>query len=159
MPSRLLELAGGTQVIVLTMGTFDLFHAGHVNILNRCRAIASEDDRQGGSVVVGLNTDEFVAAYKGRLPVVAYADREAVVKACRYVDAVLPNAQPDGTVRGLVAAVRPRVIVVGSDWQERDYLGQIGLNDWDLTDRGIRIVYAPYTEGISTTTIRERVGA
>lgn len=144
-------------MIVLTMGTFDLFHAGHVNILNRCRAIASEDDTHGGSVVVGLNTDEFVTAYKNRAPVVAYADREAVVKACRYVDAVLPNAQPDGTVRGLVAAVHPRVIVVGSDWEGRDYLAQIGLNSWDVYDRGIRIVYVPYTEGISTTTLRERI--
>lgn len=146
-------------MIVLTLGTFDLFHAGHVNILNRCRAIASEDDRQGGSVVVGLNTDDFVTSYKGRAPVIAYGDREAVVKACRYVDAVLPNDQPDGTVRGLVAAVRPRVIVVGSDWQNRDYLAQIGLSPWDLFDRDIRIVYHPYTEGISTTAIRERVDA
>src|SRR4051812_2134643 len=77
----------GSSMIVATAGTFDLFHAGHANLLRRCRWLAGED----GEVVVILNLDEFVEAYKGRRPVVAYQDRAAVLRALRDVDVVVPN--------------------------------------------------------------------
>ena len=61
-------------LVVYTGGTFDLFHAGHVNFLKRCKEIAGEL----GSVVVSLNTDEFIKEYKGKPPVVSFSDRMAV---------------------------------------------------------------------------------
>lgn len=134
---------------VLTLGTFDLFHAGHVNLLRQCREIAGM-----GIVVVGLNTDEFIDRYKGRPPVLDYAHRAAVVAACRYVDVVWPNAQADGSAVDVIHRARPDVIVIGSDWQHRDYLGQLGVPDLDVEVR-----YVPYTESISSSAIRERLTA
>ena len=101
---------------VLTLGTFDLFHAGHVALFRRCRNLAGS----GGRVIVGLNTDEFVERYKGAPPVIGYVDREAVIEACVHVDCVLPNDQPDGTAAAVIEESGADIIVVGSDWQDRD---------------------------------------
>lgn len=134
---------------VLTLGTFDLFHAGHVHLLRRCKDLAGTDH-----VVVGLNTDGFVERYKGRAPVIGYADREMCLWACRYVDAVVPNDQTDGSACDVIEGIAPDVIAVGWDWRERDYLRQLGVTSGWLTGRGIRIVYLPYTAGISSSAIR-----
>ena len=133
----------------MTLGTFDLFHVGHVNLLRRCADM--------GRVIVGLNTDEFVRRYKGRTPVIAYEDREAVLRACRYVSDVRPNAQPKGSAWQLIASVNPDIIAVGSDWADRDYLGQLGIEARDLG--AIRIVFLPYTNDVSSTAIRARLAA
>lgn len=135
---------------VLTMGVFDLFHRGHVRLLSRCRALAGE-----GSVTVGLNTDEFTERYKGSRPVVSYADRRAVLEACRYVDTVIPNAQPDGSARDVIEDSGAQLIVVAG-WRDKDYLGQIGVSqDW-LDERDVWVLHIPYTDGISTTEIKRR---
>jgi glycerol-3-phosphate cytidylyltransferase len=138
-------------VTVLTLGTFDLFHAGHVNLLRRCREL-------GSPVVVGLNSDAFVERYKGRPPVIGYTGRAAVVAACRYVDAVVANDQPNGSAWALIAELRPAAIVVGDDWADRDYLGQLGVEPRDLDDIGARVVFVPYTQGISSSAIRAALG-
>ena len=78
--------------------------------------------------------------------------------ACRYVRAVLPNDQRDGTIRDVLAQLAPHVIAVGSDWADRDYLGQVGLQEGDLARWGLRLVYFPYTPGISSTQIRGAIG-
>lgn len=135
---------------VLTLGTFDLFHRGHVELLRRCYGL-------GSRLVVGLNTDGFVERYKGQPPVIGYGDRKAVLEACRYVDHVVPNDQGDGSIRDVLDAVRPTTIAVGSDWERRDYLGQLGLTPADLAIRHCTVTYLPYTEGISSTGIRERL--
>ncbi len=56
---------------VITLGTFDLFHLGHLKLLKRCRDFAGEH----GVVTVGLNTDEFITRYKGKPPVMSYEER------------------------------------------------------------------------------------
>lgn len=134
--------------LVYTGGTFDLFHAGHVAFLERCREF--------GPVVVSLNTDEFIASYKGAPPVCSYAEREAVLAACRHVHRVIPNeGGPDS--RPAIERVRPSIIVIGSDWARRDYHEQMGFSqDW-LDDRGIALCYVPYTAGVSTTDIKARL--
>lgn len=139
---------------VLTLGTFDLFHAGHVALFRRCRTLAGD-----GRVTVGLNTDEFVARYKGAPPVIGYVDREAVIAACAYVDCVLPNDQDDGTIRDVVAACRPDIIAVGWDWRSRDYLAQIGMTAAELANGRIVVVYLPYTPGAAgpSSAIKARV--
>jgi glycerol-3-phosphate cytidylyltransferase len=137
---------------VLTLGTFDLFHAGHVALLRRCAWMAGDPH-----VVVGLNTDAFVERYKGRPPVIGYLDRAEVLKACRYVTRVVPNDQADGSIRDVLDAVRPDLIVVGDDWADRDYLAQLGLTRDDLMAYGTRIEYLSYTQGISSTAIKERM--
>lgn len=134
---------------VLTLGTFDLFHRGHVQLLARCAALAD-----GGRVIVGLNTDAFVREYKGRPSVVSFADRAAVLLACRYVDDVIANGRD---AKPAILASKAQAIVVGDDWKERDYLGQLGVTQAWLDRQAIRIVYVPYTQGISSTEIRARV--
>jgi glycerol-3-phosphate cytidylyltransferase len=133
---------------VYTGGTFDLFHSGHVAFLKRCSQI--------GSVTVALNTDEFITKYKGKPPVVSYSEREAVLMACRYVDAVVPNTGgKDSTIA--IEAVDPDIIIVGSDWARKDYHAQMGFDqDW-LDDRFIGLAYIPYTKGISTTDLKKRI--
>lgn len=136
---------------VSTLGTFDLFHRGHVNLLMRCRAMA-----RGGEVVVGLNLDEFIEEFKGRPPVVDYADRAAVLRACRYVDLVVPNIGKADS-KPILMSIRPDLLVVGSDWKDKDYNAQINASPEWLAERGIRLVYLPYTAEISTTLLRGRM--
>lgn len=135
--------------IVYTGGTFDLFHYGHVRLLMRCRLLAGRH----GEVVVSLNTDEFITAYKGRPPVVPYAQREEVLRACRYVDDVVPNIGGADS-KPAIEAVTPDIIAVGSDWQKRDYYAQMQFTPEWLKQQGIRLVFLPYTEGTSSSAIR-----
>ena len=131
-----------------TGGTFDLFHSGHVAFLRKCALV--------GSVTVSLNTDEFIKNYKGNAPVMSYAEREAVLLACRYVDAVVPNVGgADSTVA--IELSKPDIIIIGSDWARRDYYSQMGFTqDW-LDERNIGLAYIPYTKGISTTELKKRI--
>jgi len=150
--------------VVFTAGTFDLFHAGHVNLLFQCRKIAGPD----GTVVVSVNEDEFVRRFKGNKPIVSYNDRAAVLASCRYVDRVIPNVGGFNLKETLdfytnlvvksdegSANASPDFIVVGSDWAKKDYYAQIGMSQTDLDRRLISLIYVPYTENISSTQIKE----
>lgn len=139
---------------VLTLGTFDLFHEGHVEFLRRCRAIA--DTTPHGSVVVGLNTDRFAAMYK-RPPVVPYRGRESVLRACRYVDDVVPNDQADGAAADVIDGLSPDIVAVSMGWHPSsgmDWFEQIGLAPEWFRERAIGIEWIPYTHGVSTTAIK-----
>jgi glycerol-3-phosphate cytidylyltransferase len=134
--------------LVYTGGTFDLFHAGHASFLGRCSEL--------GPVVVSLNTDEFIEEYKGKSPVISYADREAVLLSCRYVDRVVPNTGGTDS-KPSIEEVWPDIIAIGTDWARRDYYAQMGFDqDW-LDERQIALIYIPYTQGISSTAIKERM--
>lgn len=137
-------------MLVYTGGTFDCFHWGHVKFLKRCSQI--------GEVVVSLNPDGFIKNFKGRPPVMNLYERWVVVEACKYVSRVVEN---DGWEDSSIAieAVKPDIIIIGSDWLERDYLGQLGINKEFLETRNISLMYIPYTNLISTTDIRKRLEA
>lgn len=137
---------------VYTGGSFDLFHSGHVAFLKRCKELAGED----GLVAVSLNTDEFILAYKGKGLVMSYEERKAVLRGCRYVDLVIPN-WGGADSKPAIEQVKPDLVVIGSDWARRDYHKQMQFDqDW-LDDRGIGLVYLPYTAGISSTDIKGRL--
>jgi len=130
--------------IVLTLGTFDILHSGHVAFLRRARAL-------GTALIVGVNTDGFAASFK-RQPVMDEDERMHAVSQLGCI--VLPNRSAG---RELIGAVRPAVLAVGSDWARRDYYAQIGCDqDW-LDDRGIILALVPYTAGISTSEIIRRI--
>ena len=137
---------------VYTGGSFDLFHSGHVRFLERCNSLAGPD----GEVVVSLNTDEFIKAYKGKGLVMNYEERKTVLEGCRWVSSVVPNVGgADSTIA--IDYVQPDLIVIGSDWAKRDYYTQMGFDqDW-LDERGIGLTYIPYTKGISSTDIKTRL--
>lgn len=136
------------RLSVYTGGTFDLFHAGHLNFLRSCARI--------GSVTVALNTDEFILSYKGQPPVMTYAEREAVLSGCRYVDFVLPNEGGQDS-KPTIKRANPDVIAIGSDWARKDYYRQMGFDQNWLDELGIWLLYIPYTPGISSTELKKRV--
>lgn len=133
---------------IYTGGTFDLFHAGHVEFLKKCA--------QFGSVTVSLNTDEFIQAYKGKPPVMSYNERKTVVEACRYVDKVIPN-RGGANSKPAIMNVMPDMVIIGSDWAVRDYHKQMDFTQEWLDDRNIMLCYIPYTKGISSTEVKKRL--
>lgn len=124
--------------IVLTYGTFDLFHPGHVHLLKRAREL-------GSRLVVGLSTDEFNAK-KGKRSVMRYEDRKTVLESCRYVDEVF--AEEDWSQK-LSDAQRlgADVFVMGDDWAGK----------FDFMEQACNVVYLARTEGVSTTEIKASV--
>jgi glycerol-3-phosphate cytidylyltransferase len=133
-------------------GTYDLFHWGHVELLRRLKDMAGKD----GQVIVALNTDEFVEEYKGKKPVMSYDEREAVLKACVYVDEVVRNTGGEDS-RPTILAVDADFVVVGTDWCERDYMKQMSFTREWLEEHNIGFGYIPYTSGISSTDIKKRL--
>lgn len=135
-------------MIIYTGGTFDLFHAGHVNFLKKCAEF--------GSVVVSLNTDDFIFEYKGFKPVMSYEERQEVLLSCQYVHEVIPNVGGADSKLS-IEKVKPSVIAIGSDWARKNYYEQMGFDqDW-LDKKGISLLYIPYTQGISSTILRGRM--
>lgn len=138
-PAAISHVAGGATV-ALTYGTYDLFHIGHVRLFER---IKQRFDR----LIVAVSTDEF-NAIKGKQSVVPFADRLAMVQACRWVDEVI--AESDWTQKERdIAAHGADAVVMGSDWAGRfDHLQP-------LCD----VLYLPRTEGVSSTELKADVVA
>jgi glycerol-3-phosphate cytidylyltransferase len=129
--------------VVLVVGVFDLFHAGHVNLLRQARDL-------GDRLVVIVNGDELTTSYKRR-PVMSEADRLYLLAACRYVDSA--EISNDYSVRDVVRRHRVTKIVHGDDWQAASYKRQIRCDDAFLEKHGVELVLLPYTKGISTSAI------
>jgi glycerol-3-phosphate cytidylyltransferase len=125
---------------VITYGTFDLFHLGHLRLLERLRAL-------GDHLTVAVSTDEF-NAIKGKASVVCYAERAHIVAALRCVDVVMPETNW-AQKRTDIAEHGIAVFGMGDDWA--------GKFD-DLRDL-CEVVYLSRTEGISTTMIRESIAS
>jgi cytidyltransferase-like protein len=140
------------MAVVYTGGTFDLFHSGHANLLKRCREIAGDD----GKVIVSLNPDNFIVKYKKSAPICSETERKAVLESCMYVDEVIMNVGGEDS-RIAIEMVNPDYIVIGSDWARRDYYAQMGFDQFWLDERGIGLVYVPYTKAISSTEIKRRL--
>lgn len=122
---------------VVTFGTFDVLHIGHVNLLERARAL-------GGWLAVGVSSDALNLAKKGRLPIYCAVDRMAMIAALRCVDEVFVEDSLE-LKREYLQQHRAAVLVMGDDWQGR-------FNHF----RAIcEVVYLPRTPSISTTEIIE----
>ena len=142
------------MVKVLTIGTFDLPHPGHVKFLERCKKLGDE-------LVVGVNQDEFVERYKGARPILNILERLAMVESYRVVDGVAMNPQNwiGDSVKELLLMAKPEILAIGSDWASKDYYSQIGVSQHDLDKMGIQLVYLPYTKGLSSSDIKKRLKA
>lgn len=123
---------------IITYGTFDLFHVGHVRLLQR---LADLGDR----LIVACSTDEF-NALKGKTTAVPYADRVEVLQACRYVDQVIPE-ENWAQKRDDIARLGADLFAMGDDW--------VGKFD-DLRDL-CDVLYLPRTENVSTTELKELI--
>tara|TARA_Y100000389_G_C17438660_1_gene507150 strand:- start:875 stop:1303 length:429 start_codon:yes stop_codon:yes gene_type:complete len=135
--------------ILYTGGTFDLFHYGHTNFLRQCSKLADK-------IVVSLNTDEFIQEYKGKTPIMTYAEREQSLRDCKYVYNVVPNSGGADS-KPTISQVKPDIIAIGTDWAKKDYYKQMQFTQEWLDDNDILLVYLAYTEGISTTELKKRI--
>lgn len=127
---------GETMKRVITYGTYDLLHVGHINLLKRAKDL-------GDYLIVALSTDE-INEFKGKKAYHNYEERKAMLEAIRYVDLVIPEASWEQK-RSDIEKYTADVFVIGDDWVgEFDYLA-------DLCE----VVYLPRTEGISTTKIKK----
>ena len=138
--------------IVYTGGTFDIFHSGHIRFLKACRRLAGDD----GKVVVSLNTDAFIEAYKGKSPIMSFDERKEILLGCRFVDSVVQNVAGADS-KPTIIQVQPDLIVIGDDWAKKDYYAQMQFTQAWLDARLIQLVYVPYTKGISTTELKQRI--
>jgi glycerol-3-phosphate cytidylyltransferase-like family protein len=120
--------------------------------LKSCFKLAGDN----GKVVVALNTDEFIEAYKGKPPVMSFAQRKEILLACRFVDAVVPNLAGSDS-KPTINQVMPDLIVIGDDWARKDYYAQMQFTQEWLDQEEIQLVYVPYTEGVSTTELKKRI--
>jgi len=135
---------------VLTVGTFDLLHSGHIQLLDNCYKLAGSS----GQVVVGVNSDEFVYEYKKSKPIMPLKDRLSVLSSLLRVHRVIINESK--SLEKMLMEEKPNILVVGSDWARKDYFDQIGVSlDW-LYENDILLVYTEYTPNISTSLIKER---
>jgi len=126
---------------VLTYGTFDLLHHGHIRLLQRAKAL-------GDYLVVAVSSDEFNAG-KGKTAYHDYALRKEVLEAIRYVDLVIPEDSWEQKVDD-VKRYAIDVVVMGDDWADSDR--------FDFLKEYCELVFLPRTEGVSTTDIRENLG-
>ena len=138
---QLLELWSGCMKRVITYGTFDLLHYGHINLLKRAKAL-------GDYLVVALSTDEFNWSEKQKKCYFSYEKRKALLEAIRYVDLVIPEenwAQKQTDVK----EYHIDTFVMGDDWAGK----------FDFHKSQCEVVYLPRTPEISTTQIKHDLGA
>ena len=122
---------------VITYGTFDLLHYGHVNLLERAKAL-------GDYLVVVLSSDEFNWEQKNKKCYFSYEERKRLLEAIRYVDLVIPENSWDQKISD-VNEFKIDTFVMGDDWKGK----------FDFLSEYCEVVYLPRTPEISTTQIKK----
>lgn len=124
------------MVKVITYGTFDLFHIGHLNILKKAKA-------QGDYLIVCLSTDKFNEIGKNKKTVISYDDRKAILEAIKYVDLVIPEDNWEQKIVD-IKEFRINKFVMGNDWAGK----------FDFLKEFCEVIYLPRTENISSTDLK-----
>ncbi|MBN2369944.1 MAG: adenylyltransferase/cytidyltransferase family protein [Vicinamibacteria bacterium] len=138
------RLAKDGKRVVLTNGCFDLLHAGHVALLEASRI-------EGDILIVALNSDRSVREIKGSSrPIVPERERAETLAAMECVDHVVIYDEP--TPAAVIRQIVPDVLVKGADWGEKSIVGRETVEA-----AGGRVVRAPLVEGLSTTSMLERI--
>ncbi len=133
------------MIIGYTAGVYDLFHVGHLNLLKNAKGMCDK-------LVVGVTTDDLVT-YKGKRALIPFEDRIEIVRSIKYVDAAIPQYDMDKLAA--CKKLGAEILFVGDDWY--------GTEKWkdyekEFSENGIRIVYFPYTKGVSSTIISKTLG-
>ena len=124
---------------IITYGTFDLFHVGHLRLLERAKALAD-----GGRLIVAVSSDEFNLREKNKVCAIAYPERVEIISALKCVDLVIPEecwAQKETDVEKYGVDV----FVMGDDWAGK----------FDFLKSKCEVVYLPRTPEISTTGLKQ----
>ncbi|HBI60824.1 MAG TPA: glycerol-3-phosphate cytidylyltransferase [Lachnospiraceae bacterium] len=122
---------------VITYGTFDLLHYGHINLLQRAKAL-------GDYLIVALSTDEFNSVEKQKITYFSFEERKRLLEAVRYVDLVIPERNWEQKVCD-VKEFKVDTFVMGDDWQGK----------FDFLKEYCEVVYLERTPEISTTKIKK----
>lgn len=123
---------------VLTYGTFDLLHYGHINLVRRAKDL-------GDYLIVGLSTDEF-NALKGKESYFKFEERKMLLESIRYVDLVISENNWEQKIEDIIK-YEIDVFVMGDDWEGK----------FDFLKEYCEVVYLPRTEDISTTQIKSEL--
>ena len=128
------------MIIGYTTGVFDLFHIGHLSLLKNAKGMCDK-------LIVGVTVDDLVA-YKGKMPMIPFSERIEIVRNIKFVDAVVPQEDMDKLT--MCKKLNATIMFVGDDWYN--------THEWNeyerkFTEANIKIVYFPYTKGISSTKI------
>ena len=127
---------------VITYGTFDLLHYGHIKLLQRAKAL-------GDYLIVALSTDEFNMRQKNKRSYFSYEERKLILEAIRYVDLIIPEESWEQKKTDIVK-YEIDVFVIGDDWEGKfDFLKTVG--------KGCEVIYLPRTPEISTTQIKNEL--
>lgn len=128
------------MVIGYTAGVYDLFHIGHLTLFKNAKGLCDK-------LIVGVTVDELVL-YKGKHAIIPFHDRIEIVRSVKYVDAAVPQYDMDKLT--MCKKLGASILFVGDDWygsdKWKDYEKQ-------FAEAGIKIVYFPYTQGVSSTQI------
>lgn len=122
---------------VITYGTFDLLHYGHINLLQRAKAL-------GDYLIVALSTDEFNSKEKNKITYFSYEERKRLLEAIRYVDLVIPEHNWEQKISD-VKEFKVDTFVMGDDWKGK----------FDFLKDYCEVVYLERTPEISTTKIKK----
>lgn len=128
-----------------TTGVFDLFHIGHLNIIRRAK-------ERCGKLIVGVSTDDAVVSYKHKVPTVSFSERIQIVKAIRYVDYVVAQAEMDKFKAW--EKLHYNVMFHGSDWKNSDMYNEIEAK---LNKVGVNVEFLPHTDGVSSTILAQKI--
>jgi len=126
---------------VITYGTFDLLHYGHIELLRRAKELAGKD----GKLIVAVSTDELNWKYKQKRSHQSYEDRKQNVEAIRYVDLVIPEAEWETQKRKDVQKYNVDIFTIGDDW----------TGAFDFLKEYCEVIYLPRTKSISSTLLRK----
>lgn len=125
---------------IITYGTFDLFHIGHLKLIQKLRGL-------GDRLIVGVSTDDFNLE-KGKKCVIPYEQRAEIVSNLKQVDLVIPECSWEQKKEDIVK-YNADVFAIGSDWRGK----------FDYLDSFCEVVYMERTEGVSTTEIKNMLSA
>ncbi|WP_269913356.1 glycerol-3-phosphate cytidylyltransferase [Acinetobacter sp. HY1485] len=126
---------------VITYGTFDLFHVGHLKLLKRAKAL-------GDYLIVALSTDEFNQASKNKHTVISYQDRKAILEALKVVDMVIPETNWEQKIQD-IQQLEVDTFVMGHDWEGK----------FDFLKDFCEVVYLPRTAAISSSELKNHISS
>jgi len=129
--------------VILTAGSFDLLHTGHINILKKARAL-------GKYLVVALSTNNLIKKHKGYNPILTYKQRNKVLKSVKYVNKVIKQTKLINIEQ--FKELKADLFVIGDDWKNRTDIP--GLN-W--LRKHNKVIFIPYTKELSTTKIKNKI--
>lgn len=132
-----------TPLIIMTAGSFDLAHYGHINVLKQAKAL-------GDYLIVGVSTDSLISKHKGIKPIICYKDRISIIKELKCVDKVVKQEKLVDIKQ--FKSLKADLFVVGDDWKNRK--DNPGIN-W-LRDNN-KIAFIPYTKRLSSSKIKEKI--